>query len=418
MTGSWGRIPTAKPLAEERLSWRDQPLPASRPLLAHGQGRSYGDACLNDGGTLLQTGGLDRFISLAKDGAGGAFLRCEAGVTLGEILALVVPRGFFLPVLPGTQHVSVGGAIANDIHGKNHHLRGSFGAHVTRFELVRSDGTRRECAPGDPLFAATVGGLGLTGLVTWAEIALSPVPGPALRAEGLPFKSLEEFFALEESSNGFEYTVGWLDVLSAAHRGVFFRGDHAPGEPAAPRLLARVPLALPAVNGLTVRAFNAAYHAAQQLKAGPRLTHYQPFFFPLDSVSSWNRLYGAQGFFQFQCVVPEAPAIRALLDETAARGEGSPLTVVKRFGSARSPGMLSFPRPGLTLAIDFVNRGPATLRLLARLEAIAMDAGGALYPAKDACMSKDTFARSYPRLAEFTPHLDPAFSSSFWRRVG
>ncbi len=170
---------------------------------------------------------------------------------------------------------------------------------------------------------------------------------------------------------------------------------------------------MPAVNGLTVRAFNALYYAAQKISAGSLLEHYDPFFFPLDSVSRWNRLYGARGLLQFQCVVPTAEALRALLSDAPA----SPLTVLKRFGAPRSLGLLSFPRPGFTLALDLPNRGEETFARFARLEAIAMEAGGALYPAKDARMSRQTFARSYPRLEEFRAHVDPAFSSSFWRRV-
>ncbi|HKB46127.1 MAG TPA: FAD-binding oxidoreductase, partial [Ktedonobacterales bacterium] len=194
MLGSWGRYPPANHLAEAPVVWRDQTLPPQRPLLAYGQGRSYGDCCLNDGGALIPTGFLDRFISF--DAASGV-LRCEAGITLGEVLALVAPRGWFLPVVPGTKHVSMGGAIANDIHGKNHHRAGSFGRHVRRFELLRSSG-RLECAPGDELFAATVGGLGLTGLITWAEIQLRRIPGPAVRSESIPFKTLDQFFALSD----------------------------------------------------------------------------------------------------------------------------------------------------------------------------------------------------------------------------
>jgi FAD/FMN-containing dehydrogenase len=411
MIESWGRYPPAAHAAETPVAWRNEvEFPAARPLLAHGQGRSYGDSCLNDGGTLLRTSGLDRFISLDADGT----LRCEAGVTLGEILRLVVPRGFFLPVLPGTKHVSVGGAIANDIHGKNHHRAGTFGAHVRRLELLRSDGSRQELAPGDELFAATVGGLGLTGLITWAEIALRRVPGPAIRSESIPFRGLDEFLALsEESDQRCEYTVAWMDVLSGAQRGVFFCGDHADGAPRRPHARAAVPVDVPAVNGLTVRAFNALFYAAEKISAGTRLRHYDPFFFPLDSVARWNRLYGRRGLLQFQCVVPTADALRALLRDAPA----SPLTVLKRFGAPRSPGLLSFPRPGFTLALDLPNRGEETFAHYARLEAIAMEAGGGLYAAKDARMSRDTFERSHPRLAEFRRHLDPAFSSSLWRRV-
>jgi FAD/FMN-containing dehydrogenase len=406
--GSWGRYPPANHLAEAPIVWRDQTLPPQRPLLAYGQGRSYGDCCLNDGGALIPTGFLDRFISF--DAVSGV-LRCEAGITLGEVLALAAPRGWFLPVVPGTKHVSVGGAIANDIHGKNHHRAGSFGRHVRRFELLRSSG-RLECAPGDELFAATVGGLGLTGLITWAEIQLRRVPGPAVRSESIPFKTLDEFFALsDESDEKCEYTVAWFDVLRS--RGIFFRGDHAEGPKRAPRGKLAVPFALPLVNSLTVQAFNEAYYAAQKLGRRSRIDHFDRFFFPLDGVAQWNRLYGKKGFMQFQCVVPTREALAALMLEAPP----SPLTVLKKFGDLTSPGILSFPRPGFTLAVDLPNRGAETYALYIRLERIAVDAGGALYPAKDARMSPRTFARSYPRRAEFERHIDPAFSSSFWRRV-
>ena len=413
MTESWGRYPAAAHAAEIPLAWRSEAsLPPGRPVLAFGQGRSYGDACLNDGGTLLRTAGLDRFIDF-QDGV----LRCEAGVTLGQILDFAVPRGWFLPVVPGTKYVSVGGAIANDIHGKNHHRQGTFGRQVRRLELLRTEG-RVECAPGDPLFAATVGGLGLTGLITWAEIALEKVPGPAVRVEAIPFAGLDAFFALSDESDArCAYTVAWLDVLASSHRGIFFRGDHAVGKVRPPRARASVPVDLPLVNGFSVRVFNAAYYAAQRLAAGTRLVHYDPFFFPLDGVARWNRLYGKRGFLQFQCVVPTRDGIRAVLDAAARLRAGSPLTVLKKFGDLPSPGMLSFPRPGFTVAIDLANRGDETFAHFERLENLVMAASGALYPAKDARMSPDTFARSYPRVPEFTPFVDPAFSSSFWRRV-
>ena len=413
MTESWGRYPAAAHALEVPLSWRSEAsLPPARPVLAYGQGRSYGDACLNEGGTLLRTAGLDRFIAFRA-----GILRCEAGVTLGQILDFAVPRGYFLPVVPGTRQVSVGGAIANDIHGKNHHRAGTFGRHVRRLELLRTGG-RVECAPGDPLFAATVGGLGLTGLITWAEIALDPVPGPAVRVEVIPFAGLDQFFALSDESDARSaYTVGWLDVLAPSHRGIFFRGDHADGAVRPPRTRASVPVDLPLVNAFSVRVFNAAFYAAQRLAKSKRLVHYDPFFFPLDGVARWNRLYGKRGFLQFQCVVPTRDGIRAVLDAAVRLHAGSPLTVLKKFGDLPSPGMLSFPRPGFTVAIDLRNRGDETFAHFERLEKLVMVAGGALYPAKDARMSAETFARSYPRLAEFAPFVDPAFSSSFWRRV-
>jgi FAD/FMN-containing dehydrogenase len=398
------------------LTWRDEALSfARRPVLPRGQGRSYGDSCLNEGGVLLSTRALDRFISFDEE---TGLLRCESGVTLGAILDVVVPRGFFLPVLPGTKHVSVGGAIANDIHGKNHHRAGTFGCHVRRLELLRSDGTRRVLSPGDALFAATIGGLGLTGLITWAEVQLKRVPGPCIRTEAVPFASLDEFVQLTRDSDAaWEYTVAWIDSLSRAGRGVFLRGEHAAGTARRPSKRLRVPIDFPAftLNRYTVSAFNRVYRWAT--RPGARVVHYDPFFFPLDSVENWNRIYGRPGFFQFQCLVPRIATIESLLTRVAQVGSASFLSVLKTFGDAPSPGMLSFPRKGFTLTLDFANRGPETFALLEELEREVRDAGGALYAAKDARMSRATFLASAPRLAEFEPHVDPAFSSSFWRRV-
>ncbi len=279
---SWGRYPVLQHLAARPVVWRSDPLAVSpASLLPFGRGRSYGDCCLNEGGTLLTTRTLDRFISF--DPSAGV-LRCEAGVSLGDILALIVPRGWFLPVVPGTSYVSVGGAIANDIHGKNHHRVGTFGRHVRRLELLRSDG-RVECGPGEPLFAATVAGLGLTGLITWAELQLRAVPGARIKVETIPFGTLTEFFAIaDESDARFEYTVAWMDCFSRAGRGVFFRGDHAEGTatPAVTRL--SVPFEFPsmALNPLTVRAFNAVYALKRR---STRVVDANPFFFPLDAVA-------------------------------------------------------------------------------------------------------------------------------------
>ena len=413
---SWGRTPLARQLVQP-LRWRSEaPSFAQRPVLPRGQGRSYGDSCLNDGGVLLTTAALDHLI--AFDAQTGV-LRCEAGVTLGSLLEVAVPRGWFLPVLPGTQHVSVGGAIANDIHGKNHHQQGTFGRHLRRLELLRSDGSRVETAPGEARFAATVGGLGLTGLVTWAELQLRPVSGPRLQSEALHFRDLDEYLDLSRESDArCEYTVAWIDCLARKPgRGIFFRGDHVAGDVRPPARRPQVPFDFPsfALNAFTVRAFNLGVRIAT--RPGIKSVHYARFFFPLDAVPRWNRIYGKRGFFQFQCVVPETGAVRKILQRVARAGAGSFLSVLKTFGDLPSPGMLSFPRQGLTLTLDFANRGAQTTALLALLEREVRDAGGALYPAKDALMSREMFLASYPRLDEFTPHLDPAFSSSFWRRV-
>ena len=422
---SWGRLP-AQPAAEERwVADRAAALPRSAyRLLAYGNGRSYGDVGLNSGGALLHTRGLDRFI--AFDAATGV-LRCEAGVLLSEILDLVVPRGWFLAVTPGTRFVTLGGAIANDVHSKNHHGAGAFGCHVRAFELLRSDGARRVCSPSENAdwFAATIGGLGLTGLITWAEIALRPITGVAVTVENARFDGLDEFFALNDAAEAaHEYTVAWIDCLAARPRGVFMAGDHAgaDAEPAkcrAPRAPLLVPFAPPfsLINALSLRAFNLAYY---HKPLPPRaLTHYAPFFYPLDGVAHWNRLYGRRGFFQYQFVVPlnERAALDEIFATIARSAQGSFLAVLKTFGSRASPGLLSFPMPGMTLALDFPNGGARTRALFDRLDAIVAAAGGRLYAAKDARMSGNLYRRGYPRLGEFLPYVDPAFSSNFWRRV-
>lgn len=422
---SWGRLP-ARPAAEELwVADRAAGLPHSeRSLLAYGNGRSYGDVGLNSDGALLHTRGLDRFI--AFDAATGV-LRCEAGVLLSEILDLVVPRGWFLAVTPGTRFVTLGGAIANDVHSKNHHGAGTFGCHVRAFELLRSDGSRRVCTPLDNAdwYAATIGGLGLTGLITWAEIALRPIASMVIAVDNARFDGLDEFFALNVAAEAtHEYTVAWIDCLAARPRGVFMAGDHATAAEAsakcrAPRAPLAVPLAPPfsLINALSLRAFNVAYyHKPLPARA---LTHYAPFFYPLDGVAHWNRLYGRRGFFQYQFVVPikERAALDEIFATIARSGQGSFLAVLKTFGGRRSPGLLSFPIPGMTLALDFPNGGARTRALFERLDAIVDTAGGRLYAAKDARMSGVFFRRAYPRLGDFLPYVDAKFSSDFSRRV-
>lgn len=426
---SWGRYPEATPAGVLPVVWRSDPPALDRvrePVLPYACGRSYGDSCLNDGGLLLDVRRLDRLIAFDED---GGLLRCEAGVTLAEILALTVPRGWFLPVVPGTRWVSVGGAIANDIHGKNHHRAGTFGTHVTRLELVRSTGQRVVCAPGDELFDATVGGLGLTGLILWAEIRLKRIPGPGIAMQRIRFAGLEGFFELAAEDHRFEYTVAWVDCLARGRRlgrGIYMRGDHAPlaGPATTPLRPARfrVPFDAPAglLNAATLGLFNEVYYRGQ-IRAQRRQTlPYAPFFFPLDVVGDWGRLYGPNGFVQYQCVVADEPGgapIRTILERISRSGEPASLAVLKRFGNIRSPGLLSFPRMGMTLAVDFALRNSLTLTLLDDLDAVVREAGGAVYPAKDARMSAESFRAFFPGLDRFTAQRDPKFSSSFWRRV-
>jgi FAD/FMN-containing dehydrogenase len=423
--GSWGRV--FRP-SQEVLSMTDRseelPLPAAGTVLPYGLGRSYGDTCINDGQAIVRTRQLDRLI--AFDGATGV-LRCEAGVTLAEIVEFALPRGYFPPVTPGTKFVTVGGAIANDVHGKNHHRDGTFAHHVVRFELLRSDGTRRVCSPEENagLFRATVGGLGLTGLVTWAEIRLRAVKGPWIRQRAVRFASLDEFFTRSpELEREHTYVVAWLDGAARRARGVLFAGDHdESARPMHDRHPHRFPVELPfsLVNGLTVRGMNELYFRMPRGDGEARTIPYDPFFYPLDGVLDWNRAYGRDGFYQYQCLVPADDAGRAALETVLARiaesGQGSFLSVLKRFGDMPSPGMLSFPRPGYTLAMDFPNRGAGTLALLERLDDVVAAAGGRVYPAKDARMSAASFKAFYPEWQAFAAHVDPRFSSTFWRRV-
>lgn len=426
---SWGRLPRCRQ-SELDLHWRGDPLPdagGTGPLLPYGLGRSYGDSCLVDGGTLLRTRGLDRFVSF-DDRTG--LLRCEAGVTLDEVNRFSLPRGWFLPVVPGTRFVTVGGAIANDVHGKNHHRAGTFGCHVESFELVRSDGSRRRCSSSENAdwFGATVGGLGLTGLVTEATVRLRRVAGPFIAQEVVRFGSLSEFFELNcPSERDFEYTVAWIDCLARGRslgRGLYIRGNHAPepgeAKPATGRLA--VPFDAPsfALNPLTVGLFNAVWYRRQLRRTARGLVRFEPFFWPLDGVRGWNRVYGKRGFFQYQSVVPMTgceAVVRDMLEAIARSRQASFLSVLKTFGAKASPGWLSFPRPGATLALDFANCGESTLALMRTLDGIVSAAGGALYPAKDARTTPEMFRLSFPGWERIVPYVDPRFSSGFWRRV-
>ena len=374
----WGRWPRY----EHRivpLRNRFEPLPDLAPLLPYGNGRSYGDVCLNAGGTLLSTRAMDRLIAFNPT---TGVLECEAGVLLGEIIDLLLPHGWFPAVCPGTAFVTVGGAIANDVHGKNHHRVGSFGHHVLGFELLRSNGEVLQCSADSHSnwFRATIGGLGLTGLIRKVRLRLRPVESRWIDGDSRRFASLAEFFEFTAASDrDYEYTVAWLDCASSGRkrgRGVFMRGNHAPAPASvigaarfrphrrAPTL--RVPLTPPIspVWGASVRLFNSLYYhrrAAQQTHIS---WHYRNFHFPLDGILEWNRLYGPNGFFQYQCALPDTHALAALTEmlELIARSrQGSCLSVLKKFGAMPSLGVMSFARPGVTLALDFPNRGLRTL---------------------------------------------------------
>ncbi len=427
---SWGRFPKVHYKAVKQIYWRHEPVSFEddTPTLPVGQCRSYGDVCLNEDGIILDATHLSRLITFDTQ---SGILRCEAGMTLEDILDVIVPRGWFLPVTPGTKYITVGGAIANDIHGKNHHRAGTFGRHVTRFELLRSNGEQLICSPEEnvDLFRATIGGLGLTGLILWAEFKLIPIETAMIDVEKIRFSNLDEFFEVSgDSDRDYEYTVAWVDCLAKGEhmgRGIFMRGNHATGAyPLTPdhhQNLA-VPVDFPnfVLNPLSMKLFNEAYYNIQRQKQVNTITHYDPFFYPLDAVKQWNRIYGSRGFLQYQCVTPpdnQRHTIGNIIERIARSGNASFLAVLKEFGDVSSPGLLSFPRPGVTLTLDIPFQGNKTLRLLDELDNVVRKAGGALYPAKDARMSPDNFKAFYPQWQELSRYIDPHFSSSFWRRV-
>lgn len=427
---SWGRYPVYRANIVP-LHWRaDYPGIVQNlhgGILPVGLGRSYGDVCLLKDGNLVATPAMNRIIAFDPE---TGLLTAEAGISLAQILDFAVPRGFFLPVTPGTKYVTLGGAIANDIHGKNHHIAGTFGRHVTEFELVRSDGTVLRCSPTEnrEFYAMTIGGLGLTGLIRWATLRLKPIVSRAIDYEGIQFRGIDEFLALTEASKEIEYTVSWVDCTSTGKnfcRGIFMQGDHspkrAPLQPSPePKLV--FPFDAPgfALNHLSVAAFNTLFFHKQIKKRVVTLQDYEPFFYPLDKVLHWNRMYGKSGLLQFQYAIPWDNAREgtiAILKEVAKSGLASFLAVLKAFGDVPSPGVMSFPKPGITLALDFPIKPDKSFPLFERLADMTLEFGGRLYPAKDAAMTAAQFQAFYPQWEQLARFRDPMITSSFWERV-
>jgi len=421
---SWGFQPLVE-LQKAVVLTRSSIPPIDGAILPRGLGRSYGDSCLNDGGTLLLTKELSYFISFDEK---TGILECEAGVTLDDILKVFVPKGWFLPVTPGTKFVTIGGAIANDVHGKNHHKAGNFGHHVLSIEVIRTDRDAISCSreENSELFYATIGGLGLTGLISKVRIKLIPITSAYIDQEQIKFNSLAEFMRISsESEDGFDYTVAWVDCVSGNElRGIFIRGNHSSGGDLLPHKepKLKVPFTFPnwILNPFTVRMFNYLYFFKNTQKVSKSHVHYEGFFYPLDAIYNWNRIYGKRGFYQYQFVVPldekGESALREILTKIKNSGYASFLVVLKTFGDIPSLGMLSFPKKGITLALDFANYGEPLLGLLQECDIILESVGGRIYPAKDARMSSDFFHKTY-NCDRFKNFIDKKFSSSFSRRV-
>ncbi|MCX8279511.1 FAD-binding oxidoreductase [Phyllobacterium sp. 0TCS1.6C] len=400
----------------------------SASYLAYGNGRSYGDSCHNDAGSLVDMRDADALIHFD---ANTGLLTAQAGMLLSQIIAIAAPHGYFLPVTPGTRFVTLGGAIANDVHGKNHHRQGTFGRHVENLELLRSDGTVSTCSETShaELFAATIGGLGLTGIILSATVKLMRVGSLDILERITPFNSLEDYFAMaSEADLDNEYAVAWVDQLASgatSGRGVLITGNHAEKgghrTPESPGNLG-VPFETPVsvLNYPSLKLFNMAYFWMKSRKTEPHMVGYGSFFYPLDQLRNWNRLYGTAGLFQHQSVIPEQAALATIpemLKATRDAGQSSFLTVLKRFGDVASPGLLSFPQPGYTLTVDFPNRGQRTLALLKRLDDMTIDAGGRINPYKDQRMSSHSFKRGFPMWDQLETWRDPAIMSNFWART-
>ncbi|MFC0019837.1 FAD-binding oxidoreductase [Roseibacillus persicicus] len=407
--------------------WQDElqkPAIEGARFLPVGLGRSYGDSAL-----LAEEDGVMKSISRAGRLVGfddeTKVLEVEAGCSLGEILKWCVPRGYFLPVVPGTQKVTVGGAIANDIHGKNHHESGTFGRWVVSFDLFRTEGGWVSCSKSEnrDLFEATIGGLGLTGVLGRVRLRMH-----ALQGEGLVEQETVRFDSLREGTEilsgldrRYPMTVAWIDMASKKMgRGVAMGGRFVEGEcPRSKRKGISVPFDAPSclLNRSAIRAFNTVYSATRH--PGVERLPFEKYFFPLDGVENWNRLYGARGFLQYQCVVPlhAISALSELQRKIADSGQGAFLSVLKKFGPLSSPGLLSFPMSGWTLAMDFAMEGAATLSLMKKLDGVVREVGGRLYPAKDARMSGEFFREGYPQWEELEKLRDVSITSRFWERV-
>lgn len=380
---------------------------APHPWIPRGLGRSYGDSALAP--HLLSTQGLNGLLDFDPE---TGILHCEAGVPLRDILHVFVPRGFFLPVTPGTQWVSVGGCIASDVHGKNHHAQGTFSTFVTELELLLGDGQMVMCSPQthSELFRATAGGMGLTGLILTAKIQLQRIQSAYLNTQIFKTRNLQQTLSLFEAHQGATYSVAWIDALATGAR--LGRGHVIIGEHASEGGLAlgsavsclNLPVDAPSfcLSSGSIRAFNALYYHRISGPSIKRCQHFEPFFYPLDRVRNWNRGYGKSGFLQHQWVIPKAAglsAVEQLFKKIAQSGQGSFLAVLKLFGP-QNENYLSFPMEGYSLALDFKIK-PGIFEFLEKLDENILDFGGRLYLTKDARMTEATFKASYPEWEAF-----------------
>lgn len=421
LLSGWGRtapsaadVVSPSSIAELAKAGRDAP---ERGMIARGLGRAYGDAAQNAGGLVVDATGVSGVLGFDRD---AGVVRVAAGTSLDDLLRLIVPAGWFVPVSPGTRFVTVGGAIAADIHGKNHHADGTFCAHVRSVVLAAPDGSTRTLTPaGTPAeFWATCGGMGLTGTIVEATVALRPIETSRVAVDTDRVAHLDDLLVLlREGQDRYRYSVAWIDLLARGRhlgRSVLSQGDFAPRD-ALPSAMATDPLAfaprrpLPAphapaglLNRVTIGAFNAVWYRRAPARGRGRLESIATFFHPLDLAAGWNRLYGGPGFLQWQCLLPfgEEAVLRRCIEALSDVRAPSFLAVLKTFGAA-DPGPLSFPAPGWTLALDVPAGSTALADLLDGLDRLVVDAGGRLYLAKDSRCRPELVPAMYPRLDEW-----------------
>lgn len=430
--GSWGGVRKFDhhPLFLRPHDRNDQILPSlghtGKTMLAHGMGKSYGDVAQNHQNHLLLTQKLD-FLIAADWGTGR--IVAGAGLTVAELHKICLPRRWMLPVVPGTAAATLGGCVANDVHGKNHPAAGSFGSHVIGLKLWRSSGEAMMCSAetNSDMFALTIGGLGLTGLIEWVELQLTPCRSQIMDEETRTATDLSDLFAMFQDGAGWTHKTAWIDGTVSGMDGfqsLFSRArfdTSASSENMGQGRVFSVPCTIPEwmLNNTSIRAFNRLY--LQRATSRPRARrHHKTVLFPLDGLTHWNRLYGKRGFFQYHALIPKTSA-QAGVEQILRRVLHGPLrsflTVLKWHGNNTAPGVLSFCDEGAGIAMDFPNQGDATLALLNNLDSIVLEHGGRVYPAKDMRMSARTFQQFYPSWVDLEAGRDPAFSSSFWRRV-
>ena len=423
---SWGNISKIGKI--KNLSrYLDDGSEISDELCIFGNKRSYGDQATLPDGDQICAMQLDHFISFDPD---TGVIKAQSGILLSRILEIVVPAGWFLPVTPGTKFITLGGAVANNVHGKNHHNAGSFGNFVRAIGLYRSDRGNLVLSQNEnsDLYEATIGGCGLTGLITWVEFQLKKVTSEHLKVQNIRFNSLQEFFELSIDSKDWEYTVAWVDCLSdgmSLGRGVFSRANFCKSKFIRPAKRVKSKISIPKffpsffLNKYFIKLFNALYYYKPSSQSIKKL-HYDSFFYPLDTIPSWNNLYGGNGFYQFQCIIPHENALdvmHRLLAKIVDSKQGSLLAVLKIHSDETSPGLNNFCMNGCSLALDFKNNGTQTVDLLKVLESIVIDAGGRIYLAKDSTMSSETFKKMYPNWEILKNLKDPKLTSAQWKRL-